>query len=70
MTVSTIALIALAAFLVFIMVRVGRGAREAAPAQAVLSHASPEDQRRLDPESGTDDMPSDQGPAHKRHGCC
>jgi hypothetical protein len=70
MTISTIALIALAAFLVFIMVRVGRGAREAAHAQAVVSHASPEDPRRIDPQRGADDIQADHGPAHKRHGCC
>jgi hypothetical protein len=70
MTISTIALITLAAFLVFIMVRVGQGARGAAHAQAVLSHDSPEDQRRLDPQRSADDVQADQGPAHKRHGCC
>ena len=68
MTISTILLIAVAAALVFIMFRVGRGTREAAHASAV-SHANHED-KRIDRQVGTDDVPADQGSARKRHGCC
>lgn len=66
MTISTILLIAAAAVLVFIMYQVGRGAREAAHAQAALSPPNPEDQSR----ASVNEAQADEGTGRKRHGCC
>jgi hypothetical protein len=70
MTISTILLIAVAALLVFIMFRVGWGSRDAAQAQAAVSHVDPEDQSHPDPRGSTNEVQADQGADRKRRGCC
>jgi hypothetical protein len=70
MTISTIVLIAVAALLVFIMLRVGRGAHEAAHAQPAVSRVTTEDQSPATSRRTAGDAPAEEGAGRKRHGCC
>lgn len=70
MAVSTILLIAVAAVLVFIMYRVGRGARDAAHAHAAVSPPNPDGQARPEPHGHAGHRPESDGARRKRHGCC
>jgi hypothetical protein len=70
MTISTILLIAVAAALVFIMIRVGRGTREAAHPHAAVSPPNPDEQGQAEPQGHVGHGQDGEGGNRKGHGCC
>jgi len=70
MTLGTILLMAAAVVVAIIMLRVGRGNREKAHAQAAVGPPDPGHQGQADPTGHGDHGQDSEGGGRRCHGCC